>query len=158
MSVIRCVLDPLAVADGALLSIGDDWSADTVEHTVLDFKESPPTGQSSIGKQKESFYRLLAETAVCLANADGGAIVVGVRDRAVDRTTAISGVDARRYPLEEIVPAIFERTSPAIAVRPVVREPDGKTVYVLLVPMGTGVHGTTRPSRASCVAIRSHLS
>lgn len=136
--------DALSAADAALLSIGDDWAADTVEQALLDFKETPTAGQSSIGKQKEAFYRLLAETAVCMANADGGAIVIGVRDRAADRGAAIPGVDARRYPLDEVLHAIFERTSPAITVRPVVREPDGKAVYVLLVPVGTGVHGTTQ--------------
>lgn len=134
----------LATADAALLSIADNWSADEVEQQVLDFKACPDVQQSGVSKAKEAFYKLLAETAVCFANAEGGVIVLGVRDKAPTRSEAISGVDVRRFPLDEVVKAIFERTSPAVTVRPTVREPDGKTVYALEVPQGSSVCGTTQ--------------
>ncbi|MPQ97758.1 hypothetical protein GB931_07450 [Modestobacter sp. I12A-02628] len=136
--------EALAVADSALIAIGDGWSASSIEQQVLDFKDTPPADQASIGRVKENFYRLLAETAVCFANGEGGAIVIGVKDHAPTRAEAITGVDTRRFPLEEMVRNIHQRTSPAVTVRPLAREPDGKTVYVLVVPRGHGVHGTTQ--------------
>jgi ATP-dependent DNA helicase RecG len=73
---------------------------------------------------------------------EGGAIVVGVRDRAPTRELAIPGVSDRVTP-DQVTQAIFERTSPAITVRPVVRRVDGKVVLVLIVPRGAAVHSTT---------------
>lgn len=135
-------MDPLDAADAALATISDGWDADRSEHGWLDFKETPDTA-GDIGKNaRKKFHELLAETAVCFANSEGGAIVIGVKDRAPSRVTALPGVPAK-YTHEELVDAIFERTSPAITCRPVIREVDGVRVIILLVPKGSGVHSTS---------------
>lgn len=60
--------------DAALSRIADEGSvADAEEGQRLDFKQQAST-------QKDSF-REIADTAACLANTDGGWIVVGVADR-----------------------------------------------------------------------------
>lgn len=79
---------------------------------------------------------------MCFANADGGAIVIGVRDRAPTRVDALVG--AGSYTADELVDSIFERTSPAIVCRAAALEVDGKDVVVLLVPRGDSVHSTTQ--------------
>ncbi|GAB1822760.1 hypothetical protein HerbRD11066_59240 [Herbidospora sp. RD11066] len=86
---------------------------------------------------------MLAETAVCLANGEGGAIVVGVKNRAATVESAIAGVPSV-YEIEELVRSIFENTAPAITVRPQVREITGKRVFILVVPKGAGVHSTRK--------------
>lgn len=129
--------------DAALASIGDQWDADKVEHGSLDFKETPETAGDTSKNARKKFHELLAETAVCFANSEkGGAIVVGVKDRASSKALAIPGVPAKYTP-EELVDAIFERTSPAITCRPIVREVEGSRVIALLIPKGSGVHSTT---------------
>ncbi|MFF9311136.1 RNA-binding domain-containing protein [Streptomyces sp. NPDC014748] len=133
---------PLDAADSALASIGDGWDADRSEHGALDFKETPDTSGDTGKNARKKFHELLAETAVCFANSEGGAIVIGVKDRAPDRASALPGVPSKYTP-EELVDAIFERTSPAITCRPVVREVDGVRIIVLLVPKGSGVHSTS---------------
>ncbi|MGW8725733.1 RNA-binding domain-containing protein [Streptomyces sp. NPDC055808] len=135
-------MDPLDAADAALAAIGDGWDADRREHGSLDFKETPDTAGDTGKNARKRFHELLAETAVCFANSEGGAIVVGVRDKAPDRATALPGVPTKYTP-EELVNAIFERTSPAITCRPVIRQVDGVSVIVLLVPKGNGVHSTS---------------
>jgi ATP-dependent DNA helicase RecG len=116
--------------DALLGSIGQDWSAERAETANIDFKETPETAGDTGPKAAKRFHEMLAETAVCFANADGGAIVVGVRDRASTREQAIPGIPARRT-ADQLVQAIYERTAPPITVRPVVRQPSGKTVIVL---------------------------
>jgi ATP-dependent DNA helicase RecG len=135
-------MEILTAVDAALASIGDGWNAAELETATLDFKETPETAGDTGPKAAKRFHELLAETAVCFANAGGGAIVVGVRDRAPTRDQAIPGVLAPRTP-DQLVQAIFERTAPPITVRPAVREPDGRTVIVLVVPAGVAVHSTT---------------
>ncbi|MBB0244017.1 hypothetical protein FNQ90_07815 [Streptomyces alkaliphilus] len=135
-------MDLLAAVDAALAMIGDHWDADECEHGLLDFKETPDTAGDPGKNARKRFHELLAETAVCFANSEGGAIVVGVRDRASDRGTALRGVPPK-YSAEELVEAIHQRTSPAITCRPVVREVDDRRVIVLLVPRGSGVHSTS---------------
>lgn len=48
-------------------------TADSVESGTLDFKRQ--------GRSRDDAVRGLAETAACFANANGGVVVVGVRDR-----------------------------------------------------------------------------
>src|SRR5712671_1017660 len=51
--------------------------ATDVESQTLEFK--------SWGKDEKDLSRLLAEATVCLANADGGLVIVGVRDKKAGR-------------------------------------------------------------------------
>ncbi len=50
-------------------------SATDVESQTLEFK--------GWGRDEKDLSRLLAEATVCLANADGGLVIVGVHDRNV---------------------------------------------------------------------------
>jgi ATP-dependent DNA helicase RecG len=136
-------VDLLSLVEALLESIGDDWDASAVEDHRIDFKETPETAGNDGARARKRFHELLAETAVCFANAEGGAIVVGVRDRAATREEALPGVPPAYTP-EELVSVIFERTAPAILTRPSVLETDGRRVIVLLTPRGSGVHSTTQ--------------
>jgi ATP-dependent DNA helicase RecG len=136
-------MDTLKQADAALAAISSPWDADKAEHACLDFKETPETAGATSGRARKKFHELLAETAVCFANADGGAIIVGVRDKAASRAAALPGVPPK-YTAEELVSAVFERTSPSITCRAVMRRVDDVNVVILVVPQGTGVHSTTQ--------------
>src|SRR5215216_5238957 len=81
--------DSLSLADNVIRSIGDDWEASKRELQRLDFKETPDTAlplevraKRNLGKARKEFLGLVAETAACLANAQGGVIVLGIRDAA----------------------------------------------------------------------------
>ena len=142
--------DHLALARSALAAVGDGWKADSAEREYLDFKETPETALSpeqlakrNIGNERKRFYMLLAETAICLANAGGGVIVIGVRDRAATRADAVRGVDRQVYDPEGLRLAVFERTKPAMTVEVYEEDVDGVTVLLIRVPRGTVVHATS---------------
>lgn len=139
----------LGLADSVLRGIGDEWLASKSELQWLDFKEAPDTALSSevlakrnIGKLRKEFLALLAKTAACLANAQGGVIVLGVRNAAPTRTEAIQGVPAAYTP-EGIRLAIYNGASPALTVAVSERTVDGKRVLFVDVPVGAVVHATT---------------
>ncbi|WP_062355681.1 RNA-binding domain-containing protein [Herbidospora yilanensis] len=133
----------LEAADRALSLIGDNWDAGQAESADVDFKETPDTTNGGVPGARKNFREMLAETAVCFANGEGGAIVVGVKNRAPTAEAAIAGVPSA-YEIEELVRSIFENTAPAITVRPQVREIAGKRVFILVVPKGVGVHSTRK--------------
>lgn len=132
----------LSRVEGALRAIGDNWNADDVEYSMLDFKETPDTCGEPGKNARRRFAELLAETAVCFANAEGGAIVVGVRDRAATRAEAIPGVGG--YTAEQMIDMIFERTAPSVTCRAAAMDVDGRRVVALLVPASESVHSTTQ--------------
>lgn len=139
----------LALADEILRAIDDDWSATANELQWLDFKETPDTAipldvreQRNLGKARRAFLSMVAETAACFANAQGGVVVLGVRDRAVTRRDAIQGVPAAYTP-EGVRLAIYDGTSPALTVAVHERAVDGKRVLLVDVPVGAVVHATT---------------
>jgi ATP-dependent DNA helicase RecG len=136
--------DQPADLDAVLASIGTPWNASQVEYDGLDFKETPATAHGDTGpKAMKRYLALLAETAVCFANAAGGTIVIGVRDKAATREDALVGVDPTRYPVEDLVRAIFDRTSPSITPQATLRAIDDRIVYGLRIRQGNGVHSTT---------------
>lgn len=135
-------VDLLSEVEAKIQAIGDGWNADDVECGRIDFKETPDTTGDGGKHAKRRFAELLAETAVCFANAEGGAIVVGIRDRAATRSQAIAGIG--HATAAELVKTIFDRTSPAITCRATALDVDGKEVVVLLVPAGETVHSTTQ--------------
>ncbi|WP_323384973.1 alpha/beta fold hydrolase [Streptomyces calidiresistens] len=87
--------------DAVPAMIGDHWDADECEHGLLDFKETPDTAGDPGKNARKRFHELPAETAVCFADSEGGAVVVGVGDRASDRGTALRGVPPK-YSAEEV--------------------------------------------------------
>src|SRR4051812_36814718 len=72
------------------------WTAGELERDALDFKETPGTTLTPAHALKEATARLrtdIVETAVSLANARGGAIVIGVRDKASAGQQVVPGVN-----------------------------------------------------------------
>ncbi|MGQ0779382.1 MAG: ATP-binding protein [Pseudonocardiales bacterium] len=70
-------MDLVAAVEAVLSRLNGPWDASAAEHGGLDFKETPDTAGQSGTSARRRFRETLAETAVCFANADGGAIVVG---------------------------------------------------------------------------------
>ncbi len=139
----------VGLAMATLGSIGDDWVASRSELQWLDFKETPDTAlppenlaKRNLGKTRKEFLALLAETAACLANAQGGVIVVGVRDAASARVEAIQGVPLA-YTAEGVRLAIYNGTSPALTVGVHEKLVDDRRLLLIDVPIGAVVHATT---------------
>lgn len=116
----------------ALLARLDEATADALEAQDLDFKEWPADYRRAVA--------LAVDIAVCMANGEGGSVVLGVRDRVVGRDKAIVGVPGTvdTYQLKR---DIYERTAPKITPE----------IFELPVPEGSGrlllmqVHGGLPP-------------
>jgi ATP-dependent DNA helicase RecG len=141
--------DSLALADDVIRAIGADWEASKRELQRLDLKETPDTAippgvraKRNLGKARKDFLALVAETAACLANAQGGVIVIGIRDRAPSRAEAIQGVPAAYTP-EGVRLAVYNATSPALTVAVHQRTVEGRRLLLVDVPIGAVVHATT---------------
>ncbi len=139
----------MGLAEATLRNIGDGWVASRSELQWLDFKETPDTAlpaevfaKRNIGKTRKEFLALLAETSACLANAQGGVIVVGVKDTASSRAEAIQGVPMA-YSAEGVRLAIYSGTSPALTVAVHERLVDERRLLLIDVPIGAVVHATT---------------
>jgi len=128
------------VAEAALAVIDGSWAADQHENANLDYKQTPDSPDS---RAPEKFLKDLAESAVCFANGTGGTLVIGVRDKAPSRESAIVGVNPAKWNLEDLVHSIYSRTSPAINAQPLALNIDGKIVYALHIPEGRDVYSTT---------------
>lgn len=112
---------------------------DAVESETLDCKEDPsrraPRGHRLPGRVRDDAAAyLLAETCGCLANHEGGAVIVGLEDRA-HGAAAFAGTDLdaawlRRRLRELISPP------PAVSVRQ--RQVGETRLLVLLVPRNPG--------------------
>jgi ATP-dependent DNA helicase RecG len=85
---------------------------------------------------------MLADASVCFINAEGGAIVLGVDDKATERSDALVGVPAAYTP-DVIRKGIFDRTRPPIT--PLVSEEmvDGVRLLVVTVPQGVLPHSNS---------------
>ena len=143
-------MDALDLARNAIAGIGPGWNAASVERDVIDFKETPDTAlapdakaRQNIGRERKAFLARLAEAAACLANADGGVIVLGVRDRAVTREDALQGVDAATYRLDDVRLAIHHGTSPPLTVELHEHDENGCRLVLIRVPRGAVLHSTS---------------
>src|SRR5215207_3261971 len=89
------------------------WSAGQIERDQLDFKETPATTPTPAHALKDAAARLrtdIVETAVSFANARGGAIVVGVRDKASEGQHVVPGVDLDDWAPDDLRATIHDRT------------------------------------------------
>jgi ATP-dependent DNA helicase RecG len=117
----------------ALLRRLDGDTADALEDEDLEFKPWE--------NDLKTLHKILRETVVCLANARGGTIVLGVRDRVRTRREALQGVD--RYDLFGLKRAIYDGTDPHILVEiEELQEPEG-TLLLVHVPRGMPPHTTS---------------
>lgn len=118
------------------LSRLDGEPADALETEQLEFKE-----WNSGPERMKAQLRQLREAAVAFANAGGGHIVLGVRDRKRTRADAIQNLG----PLDTrgLQKGIYDGTDPHILVEiSELPEPEGR-LYAIRVPRGMAVHTTT---------------
>jgi ATP-dependent DNA helicase RecG len=115
----------------------DSGPADAIESETLECKgwdESPAA--------KEPQIKMLRETVVCLANARGGVILLGIADRKRTRREAIHGVGENVDP-RELRRKIYDGTEPHILVEiDEILEPEGR-ILAIRVPRGLPPHTTS---------------
>lgn len=102
--------------------------AGTLENDNLEFK--------TVGASIKETLKLLADAAVCFANAAGGTIVLGV----VDDEAGVEAFDdvPRAYSVDVVRKGIFERTRPQLTCFVEEREEHGSRLLVISVPPGVG--------------------
>ncbi|TSA51162.1 hypothetical protein D4R47_00985, partial [archaeon] len=88
-----------------LLDLLNEHVADDLESDVLEFKPWEEVKKNMI---------VAVEYAVCFANAHGGLIVFGVKDRTRGREEAITGCE--RYDLDKWRRGIYQSTNPSLTI------------------------------------------
>ena len=120
----------------ALLRRLDGEPADAIESETLECKPWEPHPGAW-----DSQLRELREAVVCLANARGGTIILGVSDRKRTRREAIHGVGP--LDVQDLRRRIYDGTEPRILVEiEELIEPEGRLLLVR-VPRGMPPHTTT---------------
>lgn len=114
--------------DVALASVAMGVSGDSLEGETLEFKQA--------GRDVKETLRLLADAAVCFANASGGDIVLGVSDR-VAGAEAFVGVPSE-ITTSIIRKGIFDRTRPSLTCFVDERIERGHRIVVISVPPAVG--------------------
>jgi ATP-dependent DNA helicase RecG len=121
---------------GTILRRLDGLPADALESETLEFKQWNPEPAA-----KSSQLREVRENVVCLANSQGGLLVIGVADRKRTRREAIQGVP--NLSTDELRKAVYDGTEPHILVEVDERvEPEGR-ILVVRVPRGMPPHSTS---------------
>lgn len=125
----------LAPADlDALLDRLDRTDADGLESETLEIKRAPD--------DPARLRDVCVEAAVCLANARGGNVVVGIADRVRGRAAAVRGLSAVPD-VNSLKRAVYDATDPHILVElDVVRVAEGE-LLLMTVPRGLPPHSTT---------------
>ena len=99
--------------------------ADALENDVLEFKR---------WRDAKMSMNEAIETAICFANADGGVVVFGVRDRIVGRRQAITGCAG--YDIDTWQRAIYDGTRPNLTVEiEEISVPEGN-LLLIRIPRG----------------------
>lgn len=118
--------------DAIFAAIGRGTSPHKLEGERLDFKLPSATVKGTISD--------LTEAAVCFANAAGGTIVVGVRDRP-GGMDALAGVDLDASLVRR---RVYELTQPGLTVDVSELSHAGVRLLAIRVPAGVEVHATTK--------------
>lgn len=120
----------------ALLRRLDGEPADALESETLEFKPWDPHPAA-----RDSHLREVREAVVCLANARGGTVVLGVGDRKRTRPDAIQGVG--NLDIDDFRRRIYDGTEPRILVDiEELVEPEGR-LLLIHVPRGLPPHTTS---------------
>jgi ATP-dependent DNA helicase RecG len=117
-------------------------TADSVESDRLEFKRQ--------GRSRPDTMKTVAEAAMCLANAAGGYVVLGVADR-IPGAAAFEGTDVDAMDLAR---RVYELTEPHLTLRVEAHRVRGRVLLVVDVPAGVEViqvdGRATRRLGASC--------
>lgn len=118
----------------ALALLGGGSPASNLESQGIEFK--------TVSDSVKSTLTMLADASVCFINAEGGATVLGIDDKATERSEALVGVPAAYTP-DLVRKGIFDRTRPPIT--PLVSEEmvDGVRLLVITVPQGVLPHSNS---------------
>ena len=117
--------------DEALEAVRLGATAGDLETQHLDFKEPAEDVKSTL--------KILADAAVCFANATGGDIVVGIKDKE-SGPKAFVGIPPS-LSVDLVRKGIFDRTRPSLTCFVEAREVGhGASVLVVKVPQGVGTH------------------
>lgn len=114
--------------EAALTSVAMGLRASELEGDEIEFKR--------VGRDTKDTLKLLADAAVCFANARGGVIVLGVADdeRGPDAFHDVSP----ELTIDMIRKGIFDRTRPSLTCFAVDRIEHGRRLVVISVPPGVG--------------------
>lgn len=123
----------MTLTEDALAALIAGARAADLENDHLDFKEATPDVKATL--------RLLADAAVCFANALGGDIVLGVSDKATG-AAALVGVPAS-LTVDVIRRGIFDRTRPQLTCFVQERAVSGQRLIVISVPQGVAPHANS---------------
>ena len=121
------------LTEDALAALIAGATASDLEHDQLDFKVAASDVKVTL--------KLLADAAVCFANALGGDIVLGVRDKAAG-PSAFVGIPAS-LTVDVIRRGIFDRTRPELTCFVKERSVAGQRVVVVSVPQGVTPHANS---------------
>ena len=117
--------------EAALNSITDGGRPADAESETLDFKED--------GRAAKDTMTLMADAAACFANADGGIVVLGVRDD-------VAGPDAfvgTAFDALAVKEGVYERTVPPLLVNTSHHSFHGVALVIAEVPAGLELHADT---------------
>jgi ATP-dependent DNA helicase RecG len=118
-----------------LAKIGTDGPAAAYESETLDFKRA--------GRDARHTLELLADAAVCFANARGGTVILGVDDKATTRAKALPGVEPS-LTIDAIRKGIYERTRPNLTVSATERIEDGSRLVIITVIEGIELYANAK--------------
>lgn len=104
--------------------VGKRQPASFYESDVLDFKQPARSVKETL--------TIVADAAVCFANANGGTIVIGVNDKATVRAQALVGTSG--ISVDQVRTGIFQRTQPPLTPFVTEMEEDGVPLIVVDVP------------------------
>ncbi len=109
--------------------------AHDLESETLEFKEEEDDLKKTLS--------IVADAVVCFANARGGTIVVGIRNRAAPGASSLVGVSAK-LTVDVLRRAVFELTEPGLSVSVTEIEVDGAGLLALTVPEGAVFYSNAR--------------
>lgn len=122
--------------DEALTLVLAGAPAESVESSTLEFKVQDPNLKKTL--------EVLADAVVCLANAEGGLVVVGVADRPTERGSFL-GVSPD-LTASVVVRGIFDRTRPSLSVPVHERIVNGERLLAITVPAGATFYSNAKGS------------
>lgn len=125
----------VASLDDILALIGVAGPASSFESEELDFKRP--------GRDIRHTLELLADAAVCFANANGGTVVLGVDDKAATRPEALVGLEPS-LAVDAIRKGIHERTRPNLTVSAREHLEDGTRLVIISVIEGIELYANAK--------------